>query len=195
MNHLVVVSHPREDSFTMNMMRTYVDAVSARGHPVEIRDLYRMNFNPVASHEDLYWLRDGLEAPGDIAVEHEHMRWADVIALFYPVWWISLPAMLKGYIDRVFTLGFTYGHSRQGVQGLLSGRKAIVFTSSGSTPEHFDESGKMSAVNTAIQLGTMEFCSFEMLAHRHFAPVGSRTKDGMVEGWMEEVRALVAEHF
>jgi len=195
MNHLVVASHPREDSFTMHVMRTYVDAVRARGHEVRVRDLYRMNFNPIASHHDLYWIRDGLQPPADVLVEHGHMRWADVIALFYPVWWISAPAMMKGYIDRVFTLGFAYGHTPAGVEGLLPGKKAIVFTSSGSTPQHFDASGKLRAVNVAIQLGTMEFCSYEMVAHKHFAPVGSRTRPGMVEAWTDEVRALVAAHF
>jgi NAD(P)H dehydrogenase (quinone) len=195
MKHLVVIAHPRIESFNMNVMRTYVDALEARGHEVVIRDLYRIGFNPVATPEDLNAMKDGMTIPEDIRVEQNHIRWADVITFIYPVWWISLPAILKGYVDKVFLFGFAYGHTPDGVKGLLPGKKAVVFTSSGSKADHFQESGKLQSVNTAIQLGTMEFCALDMVDHIHFAPVGRFTTQEMVDQWTQDIRALVEENF
>ena len=195
MKHLVVVAHPRLESFNMNVMRTYVDALERRGHEVTIRDLYRIGFNPVATPDDLNAMKEGMSVPEDIRVEQEHVRWADVIAFVYPVWWISLPAILKGYVDRVFLFGFSYGYTPDGVRGLLTDKKAVVFTSSGSKADHFEESGKLQAVNTTIQLGTMEFCGLDMVAHMHFAPVGRFTTPEMVEQWSADIRALVESNF
>lgn len=196
MNHLIVAAHPRENSFTMKtVLGTYREALERRGHKIVLRDLYRLGFNPVADHLDLNALRDGAPVPEDIQVEQDHVRWADTVTFIYPVWWISLPAILKGYVDRVFMFGFAYGHTPNGVQGLLTGKKAVVFTSSGSTQDHFDQTGKMAAVNTAIQLGTMEFCGMAMIKHMHFGPVGRFTTPELVTQWTSDIRSLVAENF
>lgn len=194
MNHLVVLAHPREGSFTRDICDIYVQAVRARGHDVVLRDLYAMKFNPVASAEDITGNRTGTVA-ADVKIEQDHLSWADVIALFHPIWWIDRPAILKGYIDRVFALGFAYGHGPNGVVGTLKGKRAIVFTSAGSTQEHFDQSGKMQAIRVAQDIGTLEFCNIGMIEHVHFSPVGSRSTPEMVEGYKRRVEETVRAHF
>jgi NAD(P)H dehydrogenase (quinone) len=194
MNHLVVLAHPREGSFTREVCRIYVEELQARGHSVVLRDLYGMKFNPVATIEDITGNRTGKIAP-DVKVEQDHLVWADVIALVHPIWWIDRPAILKGYIDRVFALGFAYGYGANGPVGTFVGKRGIILSSAGSTQQHFDESGKMQAIRVAQDLGTMQFCNIEMIEHVHFSPVGSRSTPEMVEGYKRQVREMVRRHF
>jgi NAD(P)H dehydrogenase (quinone) len=194
MNHLVVLAHPREGSFTRDICRIYVEAVRARGHDVVVRDLYAMKFNPVASVEDITGNQTG-KVPADVKVEQDHLAWAEVIALFHPIWWIDRPAILKGYIDRVFAIGFAYGHGPNGPVGALKGKRAIIFTNAGSTQEHFDESGKMQAIRVAQDMGTMQFCAIDMIEHVHFSPLGRRSTPEMIEGYKRRVEEAVRKHF
>jgi NAD(P)H dehydrogenase (quinone) len=194
MKHLVILAHPREGSFTRDICDIYVRTVRALGHEVVVRDLYAMKFNPVATVEDITGNRTG-KIPADVKVEQDHLVWADVIALFHPIWWIDRPAILKGYIDRVFAIGFAYGYSPNGPVGILKDKRAIIFSSAGSTQEHFDQSGKMQAVRTAQDVGTMEFCNIKMIEHVHFSPLGSRSTPEMVEGYKRRVEEVTRQHF
>jgi NAD(P)H dehydrogenase (quinone) len=190
MNVLVVLANPKETCFTRDVCATFCREASARGHEVVLRDLYAMKFNPIATAADITGNLKGNVAP-DVAVEQEKVKRADVITFVHPIWWIDRPAILKGYVDRVFALGFAYGYGPNGTRGTLSGKRGILITSSGSTQAHFDESGKMKAVQVAQDLGTMEFCDIEMLGHLHFAPVGSRSTPAMIEGYHARVRDFV----
>lgn len=195
MNHLVVLAHPREGSFTRGVAAAYMEEVAARGHTIVLRDLYAMDFNPVASAADLAAMRTGVIAP-DVAVEMEHVRRADVITFVAPVWWISTPAILKGWIDRVFVFGFAYGYGPdRRVTGLLEGKRGLVFTSSGSTTGEFLQTGKLAAIRTQWGIGTVEFCALRLLEHVHFAPVGSRSSPEMVAGYLDQVRSTARRHF
>jgi len=194
MNHLVVLAHPREGSFTREVCHIYIEELRARGHDVVLRDLYAMRFNPVATTEDITGNRTG-KVPADIKVEQDHLEWAEVIAFIHPIWWIDRPAILKGYIDRVFAIGFAYGYGHNGPVGTFKGKRAMIFTSAGSTQDHFDQSGKMQAIRIAQDVGTVQFCNIDVIEHVHFSPVGSRSTPGMIEGYKQRVREVVRQHF
>jgi NAD(P)H dehydrogenase (quinone) len=175
--------------------RRYCDEVAGRGHAIELRDLYHMGFNPVATPEDLGAAVNGTPAP-DVAAEIAEINAADVITFIAPVWWISTPAVLKGWFDRVLLFGFAYGYGANGlVEGRLRGKKSLVFTSSGSTTEEFLHTGKMAAIRTMWGVGTVEFCGLELLEHVHFAPVGRRSTPEMIDSYLDRVRTTVAKYF
>jgi NAD(P)H dehydrogenase (quinone) len=194
MKVFVVLANPKERCFTRDVCAIFIEEVSARGHEVVLRDLYAMGFDPVATERDIRGNIKGNVAP-DVAAEQKLVLWADVIAFIHPVWWIDRPAILKGYIDRVFALGFAYGYGKDGERGTLAGKKGVIITSAGSTMEHFVTSGKLSAIRTAQDVGTMEFCDIEMIGHLHFGPVGRRSTHQMIEQYKDEVRQFVADHF
>jgi NAD(P)H-dependent FMN reductase len=125
MRHLVVVAHPAAHSFTMSLARAYVSELEQLGHRQVTYDLYRMGFNPVLTAQELV---PGAEhaASADIARAQEDIRGSDALTLIYPLWWMSMPAMMKGYIDRVFARGFAYESHGGMVRGLLSGKKIRV---------------------------------------------------------------------
>jgi NAD(P)H dehydrogenase (quinone) len=195
MKHLVVLAHPRPASFTRRVCDTYVEAVTALGHEVVLRDLYAMNFNPVASADEAY-TRPTAEPPADVRIEMDHLVAADVLTFVSPVWWIAPPAILKGWLDRVLRGGgFAYGYGPTGPRGALVGKRGLVFTSSGSTAGHFVDSRKLDAIRIMWGVGTVEFCGIELLEHLHFGPVGSRSTPEMIAGYLEQVRSSVRRHF
>lgn len=191
MNVLIVLANPKERCFTREACAILVEECERRGHAVVLRDLYAMGFNPVASAADITGNLRGEVAP-DVQVEQDHVRWANVIAFVHPIWWIDRPAILKGWVDRVLALGFAYGYAPSGAKGGLPGKKGMIISSAGSTQEHFDESGKMAAIDVAQRVGTIEFCDMEMLGHLHFSPLGRRSTPEMVEGYKQRIRDFVA---
>lgn len=105
MKHLVVYAHPVAGSVNHQLLNSVLE--SLKGHEVEVRDLNQLAFNPVLSSEDLAGQRRG-EVATDVKTEQDFIREADVITFIYPIWWAGLPAILKGYVDRVFSYGFAY---------------------------------------------------------------------------------------
>ena len=122
MNVLIVHAHPEPKSFNTALRDHSVRALGGLGHAVQVSDLYAMNFNPVAGPGDftdradpdylVYALeqRHGFEtgtlAP-DIQAEIETLMWCDLLILHFPLYWFSVPAILKGWIDRVLVSGLT----------------------------------------------------------------------------------------
>jgi NAD(P)H dehydrogenase (quinone) len=192
--HLVVFSHPDAGSFNAQVCRAYVDELEHRGHAVSLRDLYALKFDPVLRREDFEGARGG-SVPDDVRTEQTHVTGADVITFISPIWWIGWPAMLKGYVDRVFALNFAYRYTATGVEGCLAGKRAVIITSSGSTAENWRDTGKLAAVRTAQDVYTMEFCAIAMVEHLHLAPVGRRTRAERFGQMLDEVRELVRRHF
>lgn len=194
MKHLVVLAHPRERSFTRSVASTYIQAVEDLGHSVQLRDLYAMNFNPVGSADEAY-TRPVADPPPEIRVEMDHLLAADIVTFVSPVWWISTPAIMKGWLDRVLRGGgFAYGYGPNGPRGALIGKKGLVFTSSGSTQREFVDSRKLDAIRVMWGAGTVEFCGMQLLDHLHFGPVGSRSTPEQITAYLSEVRAAVARH-
>lgn len=195
MKHLVVLAHPRSDSFTHRVAATYIDAVVALGHEVVPRDLYAMRFNPVADGDEGR-TRPAREPAPDVRVEMDHLVAADVVTFVSPVWWIAPPAILKGWLDRVLRGGgFAYGYGPTGPRGALVGKRSLVFTSSGSTEREFVDSGKLDAIRVMWRVGTVEFCGITLLEQLHFGPVGSRSTPDMIDGYLGRVRDAVRRHF
>src|SRR6185437_4203356 len=123
MKHLIVTAHPNPTSFTYALSNAYADELVAMGHECDCRDLYAMDFNPILQPSEI----SGHPQP-DAQIEQEHIKNADATAFFYPLWWASMPAILKGYIDRVFTHGVAYRFEGNVMRGLLRGQTNLLVT-------------------------------------------------------------------
>ena len=134
MRHLVIAAHPSTKSFNHSVVEAYTSALVERKHRVECRDLYAANFNPVLSARDLAAIGHA-KASKDIREEQAAIRRADVVTLISPLWWSGFPAMLKGYLDRVFCEGFAYVIKRGEYLPGLAGKKGVIVTTSGASKE------------------------------------------------------------
>lgn len=156
MNVLIVHAHNEAQSFTSAMKDLAVSELSAQGHQVEVSDLYAMNWNPVASAADFgsranpdyltYALeqRKGVENESigaDIRVELDKLLRAELVIFSFPLYWFSVPAIMKGWFDRVLVSGTCYGGMRFYDRGGLKGKRAMLALTCGGKPHMLVEGG------------------------------------------------------
>lgn len=195
MKHAVIICHPRGRAFTRLTAQTYIDAVQAGGDEVVVRDLYAMNFDP-RLHADELPDASGVEVRTEILIERMMLKDVNVFAFFYPIWFGSPPAMLKGYVERVFGVGFGYEAIKSGgSKPLLTGRKMISFTSTGSENMWLVDSGSWDAVRKVFNERLATACGLESVDHVNFGGVEAGLKAERIEEAVEQVREAVADLF
>ncbi|MGN6517747.1 MAG: NAD(P)H-dependent oxidoreductase [Rhizomicrobium sp.] len=187
MNHAVILAHPSADSFTHRMAHAYEDAVVAKGHTVAFRDLYEAGFDPRLRENEIPWSRH-FEVPEDVSEERSLIGQSEVFAFFYPLWLNSPPAILKGYMERVFGMGFAYKRGRGGNEPLLSGRRFISFSSSGAPMDWVSKTGAWQAMRTLFDSHFAAVCGLEVVDHVHFGSVVPGIRTDFVEKCAAAVR-------
>ncbi|PNV94198.1 NAD(P)H-dependent oxidoreductase [Pseudomonas protegens] len=181
MNVLIVHAHPEPQSFTAALRDQARSTLEAQGHQVQVSDLYAMTWNPVASAADfasrdnpdylVYALEQRLgvknqSIAADIQAELDKLLWADLLILNFPVFWFSVPAMLKGWIDRVLVSGVCYGGKRFYDQGGLAGKKALVTLTLGGREHMFGEGaihGPLQDMLRPLLRGTLAYVGYDVL--------------------------------
>lgn len=194
MQHVIVLAHPNAESFTAAMAGAYARAAGEAGHSVVMRDLYGMGFDPCLKSGEIP-APGGFQPGDDVKAERDEVRAADVFAFFYPLWFNAPPAILKGYIDRVFGMGFGYGMGKGGNEPLLTGKQMISFTSSGAPERWLKETGAWDAMRKLFDEHVAAVCGFTLVDHIHFDSIVPGITDEAVEGCAQTVRDTVAARF
>jgi len=195
MKHLVVVAHPSEDSFTMGLTRAYTAELEKLGHSQRTYDLYRMGFNPVLAAHELVSIAADRLASADVMQAQGDILAAEAVTVVYPLWWLSMPAMMKGYVDRIFARGFAYEARNGIVHGLLSGKKSVLITVSAAPMSLLVKSGEWNAVQVLQDTHIFRSAGFELLGHLHFDEVAPHLSDAIAEQHLARVRSCVRQHF
>uniref|UniRef100_A0A6P8QJ86 NAD(P)H dehydrogenase [quinone] 1 n=1 Tax=Geotrypetes seraphini TaxID=260995 RepID=A0A6P8QJ86_GEOSA len=179
---LIILAHPEKTSFSWAMMDAAQEALQKQGWKVTVSDLCAMNFNPVVSRQDiagdpkepanfkygsesmLAW-KEGRLAQ-DIAQEQKKLNAADLLIFQFPFYWFGLPAILKGWFDRVLTQGYAYSSQSMYDLGHFQAKKAVLsFTTGGLrsmyTPKGIN--GDMNVLLWPVQQGILHFCGFQVL--------------------------------
>jgi len=131
----VVYAHPLADSYQASLHRRLVQTLKARGDEVVDFDLYGMKFNPAMDAEERRSHFEVSRIPKDLQVYIDALRWAEACVFCFPTWWSGMPAMLKGYFDRVWRPGVAYELPPDGSlikPALLNIRRMGVVTTCGS---------------------------------------------------------------
>lgn len=176
MNQLIIIAHPKKDSFSQGIKNRIKEGFINQGDKVKIRDLYEIKFNPVLTDSELKYTKEGKVCP-EILVEQSYIHWADYITIIYPLWWNAFPAILKGYIDRVFTNGFAFKMNGNGPKGLLRGKKVRLITTAGMAKEALQGSNVYEGLKITQDHGVFEFCGMEVLGHMYVTSVTSLSKE------------------
>ena len=182
MNVLIVYAHPEPMSFNGAMKDLAVEALRGAGHDVVVSDLYAMGFNPVAGPADATGERDDPEVfnlakeqtrayqtgstARDILAEMEKLEAADLVIFQFPVWWFGMPAILKGWADRVFARGFAYMPGRKYDTGMFRGKIAMVAATTGTSAETYAPDGIDGDILTVlwpIHNGLLRYSGFDVL--------------------------------
>lgn len=134
MRVLLVFSHPRSDSLSAGLKDATAAALSARGHEVEIRDLYAEGFAPALTSEERGRYHDVPDNLQGIESHVESLRRAEALVLVYPTWWYGMPAMLKGWFDRVWSPGVAFHLGEGAITPALTNIKRIAVVTSYGSP-------------------------------------------------------------
>lgn len=185
MNILIVYAHPEPASFNAAMTARAAELLGDAGHKVVISDLYAQNFDPVSDRRNFIGMADpgrfdqqveerAASAPADehvgfapdIQSEIEKLRAADLVIFQFPLWWLGMPAIMKGWIDRVFAIGVAYGGGRWFDRGALSGKKAMLSVTIGGPADAYSNHGiygPIDAVLHPIHRGVLGFVGFQII--------------------------------
>lgn len=177
---LIVHAHPEPRSFCTAQMGTAAQALRDAGYQVDVIDLYADGWAPVLARaefepldgpfkpqaEQMRAVREGtLDAA--VQAQLDRLLAADLLVLSFPMWWFSLPAVLKGWIDRVFVMGALFGGEHGFFDGAaLAGKRAMLLFTTGGSPEAFQADGAFGAMDTFlfhIHRGMLEFVGYRVL--------------------------------
>ncbi len=181
-NVLIVYAHPEPKSFNGAMRDLAVETLRAAGHGVVVSDLYATGFNAVAgagdftgeredagflsvAKEQTHAIQTGTLA-ADIVAEQDKLRRADLVILQFPVWWFGMPAIMKGWADRVFARGFAYLPGRKYDTGLFKGKVAMVAATTGTSADTYAPDGIDGDILTVlwpIHNGLLRYSGFDVL--------------------------------
>lgn len=208
MNILIVHAHPEPQSFCSAMVGRMRERFESQGHTVNVSDLYAKQFNPVASAADFQdrnnpdYLVYALEQrhaqknnalPADIAEELALLNQCDLLILNFPLYWFSLPAILKGWIDRVFLSGVVYGGRNFYDRGLMKGKRAWLTFTLGGREHMFGDSavhGDLETMLRPVLRGSLGYAGFDVLKPFAAYHVPYISQEARVE-MMEQLDAAV----
>jgi NAD(P)H dehydrogenase (quinone) len=182
MNVLLVYAHNEPSSFTASLLNLAQSTLNESGHQVTVSDLYGVGFNPVAEKYDFNQLDTGhfnymeeqLRAANhdwaysvDIVGELQKIQDADLILFYFPLWWSGPPAILKGWLDRVLTMGTAWDGEHIFSTGKYRGKVAGVAVAVGEPESYYNAKGVQKATVTQMLYpmlhGTLAFCGFNVL--------------------------------
>lgn len=211
MRVLIVYAHPEPRSF-VGALRDEASVTLARaGHEVAVSDLYAMRFDAAGGPQDFRELaspgrfgyqREQMKAAADggfvpeVGREIAKVRDAELLLFVFPLWWFGLPAILKGWVDRVFAMGFAYGRGQEHETGPLRGKTAMLALTTGSPAPAFTSNGKNGSINALlfpVQYGMLHFVGMDVLPPfiaYGAARVDDAARAGYLSEWRERLEAV-----
>lgn len=215
MNVLIVFAHPEGKSFNGALFQTAIKTLQEQGHNVKTSDLYHMKFNPSSDRynfttvKDPSFLKLGLEEIYatehngfviDIQTEQEKLEWSDLVIWQFPLWWFSVPAILKGWTDRVFAAGKVYGAGRiPYVSGQFTGKKVLLSLTTGSPEDHYLKDGPYGDINgilKPIHRGIFEYTGFSVLQPQlsyAVAHITDKERQSILKQWTNRLKNVFQE--
>ncbi|MCM3766305.1 NAD(P)H-dependent oxidoreductase [Neobacillus niacini] len=210
-NVLIVYAHPEPTSFSGALKDCAVQTFADLGHHVTVSDLYAENFNPVAGRHDFttvaepnrfHYQNEQLHASmydgfaEDLKREQKRMLDADLLIFVFPLWWGGIPAILKGWFDRVLAYGVAYADGERFTSGRFLGRKGIMCLTTGGTKKRFSDSdvyGDMKKVLYPIHHCMLEYMGLDVEDPfvAYAAPrVDNETRVEYLNSWEKKLREM-----
>ncbi|XP_003468863.2 ribosyldihydronicotinamide dehydrogenase [quinone] isoform X1 [Cavia porcellus] len=212
---LIVYAHQEPRSFNATLKNVAVEELSKQGCSVTVSDLYAMGFEPRATRIDITGSLSNPESfnygvetheafkkgtlSSDIVAEQKKVQEADLVIFQFPLYWFSVPAIMKGWMDRVLCQGFAFDIPEFYDSGLLKKKLALLSLTTGGVASMYTKAGANGDFRYflwPLQHGTLHFCGFKVLAPQvSFAPEYSSEEErkAMVASWAQRLKSLWQE--
>ncbi|MED0961100.1 NAD(P)H-dependent oxidoreductase [Bacillus paramycoides] len=184
MNVLIIYAHPSPSSFNASILEHVQKGLQETNHSVTLLDLYKEQFDPVLVFNEEKKRRDLLHEE-ETERYRELVQKADTLLFIYPIWWWGMPAILKGFIDRVFVAGFAYKYEGALPKGLFKGKKAWVINTLDS-PLWYVALLYRSADWIMMKRGVLRFCGIRNIKRSVFQSVKT-SKVTKREKWLLQI--------
>lgn len=186
---LMVQGHPRSDSLCGSIAREYAAAASQVGAQVDLLDLPKLKFDPIL--REGYKSEQALEP--DLVKAQALIRAADHLVFVYPSWWASMPALLKGFIDRVFLPGFAFKYRKNSPlpEKLLTGKTARIFITMDAPGWYYRWFNRAPGLRL-LKFATLEFCGVKPVKYNIFGMVRG-APDARLTKFIAEARRVGAQ--
>jgi len=162
----IVYWHQEPKSFNHAMLQTAISTFEEIGAEVRVSDLNAMQFNPVSDRRNFKTVKHP---------DYLKMEWCDLMIWQFPLWWLGLPAVLKGWVDRCYPLGRVYSKSKSFDNGVFKGKKAMLSLTTGGSADAYKSGAMMGDVMSLlkpIHYGMLRFVGYDILSpHIVYAPV------------------------
>jgi len=191
----VILAHPDNSSFNHAIAYTAIEVLQQNGHEVSFHDLYKENFNPLLTSNEI---PKDVPLPNEIEKQCQEVSEADGFVIVHPNWWGMPPAMLTGWIDRVIRPGIAYKFletdSGEGIPvGLLKAQKAIVFNTSNTETER-EKTIFLDPLETIWKNCIFDLCGVKDFHRKMFNIIVTSSAEQRKE-WLNEVREIVSTYF
>jgi NAD(P)H dehydrogenase (quinone) len=181
MRVLIVLAHPEPTSFNHALTNRAESALREHGHEVVVSDLYSMQFDPISDRRNFRTVADpsrfsqqveerhASTASGfaaELQAEMDKVAWCTALILQFPLWWMGMPAIMKGWIDRVMAVGRAYGGGRWFDRGMLAGKRAMCSVTIGGGEAAYSDQGAYGPLTNVlypIHRGILGFVGFSVV--------------------------------
>lgn len=183
---LIINGHPNKDSFNFGIAKAYQDGALQSGAEVKEIVIADLNFNPNL----LFGYQKRMELEPDLVKAWEKIQWADHLVWIHPVWWAGLPAITKGFIDRLFLPGFAFKYRENSVwwDKLLKGKTAHIITTLDQPGLYYRFFFGRPSVNQ-LRKSVLEFCGVKPVKVTYIGII--KTSDiKQRKIWLEQIRLL-----
>lgn len=183
---LVILGHPRTNSLCGALAGSFIDAAEKAGHEVRRINLAELSFDPLLHH--CYAQSQSLEP--DLVAAQEQIRWAEHLVFVYPMWWGSMPALMKGFIDRTFLPGFAFKYHKRSPlwSRLLTGRTAELMVTM-DTPPLFNRLVNRSPGHSLMKRSVLQFTGLKPTRVTSFGKVRGSSSAKRAQ-WVRKAAAL-----
>jgi NAD(P)H dehydrogenase (quinone) len=183
---LIINGHPDKESFCHSLAESYKKGADLAGATCKLVNLIDLDFNPILT----YGYRKVSELEPDLLEMQQEILAANHLVFVYPNWWATLPALLKGFIDRVFLPNFAFKYHEKGPfwDKLLKGKSARMIVTM-DTPKWYYWLVNRNAGHNAMKIGILEFCGIKPVKITAFAPIKSSDENKRKQ-WLKEVETL-----
>jgi NAD(P)H dehydrogenase (quinone) len=209
MNILLISAHDDTKSYVAALHNTALGVLERGQHKVSVTDLYAQQFNPVAASIDFKTssgthanymfeqqraMNTGSGFSPDLDGEMQKVKEADLIIIHFPLWWSGPPAILKGWFERVFAMGFAWNSENRYNNGLLKGKKVLITVSVGDPTFFYSAEGMHKATVEqhlySLTHGTLAFCGLDVFKPFIITNVTAAPQDEL-EKRIEDYRDLL----
>ncbi|PIF45525.1 putative NADPH-quinone reductase [Chryseobacterium sp. 52] len=186
MKKIVIVNgHPDKESFNTGIAHSYIESARDAGAEVRYIAIGELDFNPNLK----FGYRQRTELEPDLVKALEDLYWSEHQVWIHPMWWLGMPAIMKGFFDRVFLPGITFKSENGVSEGLLKGKTGRIITTAGDLSLDVYEDRYTSSGLVQLQKGILEYCGISSVQSSFIGPLYELDQEDRVR-WIDQIRGF-----